>query len=134
MTTQAKLSTKGFEEYLEAIVRAGRDIDAIAADAVLAAAEVLEAGMRARVKVLTGNLRDHIQTKGPIIEGNFTYVEVGVIHDKAFTDADTARYGNALEYGKAHTPAQPYIRPAIAEDSGKARRAMREVLEEAAVL
>lgn len=134
MTTQGKLDLKGLEEYLEAIVRAGRDIDEAAASAVLAAAEVLQDGMQARVPVRTGNLRAHIRIKGPVREGNETSCEVGVIHDKAFTDDDTARYGNAVEYGTAHTPAQPYIRPALAEDRSKARRAMRGALIEAGLI
>ncbi|NMC84292.1 MAG: hypothetical protein GYA58_03300 [Anaerolineaceae bacterium] len=137
MTTHGKLTLNGLEEYLEEIAQAGRDVDEAAARALLAGAEVLEEGMEKRVPVDIGNLRNHIKIKGPEQEGNFIFIEVGVIHDKAFTDAETARYGNVIEYGSASKKgkdAQPYIRPTLAEDKGKARQAMKESLEQDGIL
>ena len=132
MTTRAsfKFNPRQFDEFAERILAAGRDIDAVADEALIAAALVLQAGMVERVPIDTGNLKDHIKIKGPFRRGNFHQIEVGVIHDINYTDADTARYGNVQEYGSATTPPHPYIRPAIDEDSRYARSAMREVFED----
>jgi HK97 gp10 family phage protein len=129
MATQGKFELKGLEKYLETLAEAGQNVDASATRAVEAGSEVAQAGMVRRVPVDTGNLRDHIRIKGPEQDGNFISAEVGVIHSAGFTDADTARYGNAQEYGTAEMAAQPYIRPALDEDKGKIRKVMRESLE-----
>jgi HK97 gp10 family phage protein len=81
-----------------------------------------------------GNLKAHIKIDGPHHDGNYHWAMVGVIHDIAFTDAETARYGVAQEYGTSSMAAQPYIRPTIDEDKGKAGKAMLEVFKEAGAL
>jgi HK97 gp10 family phage protein len=129
MTTHASLTLKGLEEYLEKVVQAGNDIEEAALRAVLAGAEVIQDGMQNRAPVKTGNLRDHIKIWGPNLDGYEIWAHVGVIHDARFTDDETARYANAQEYGTSSMPAHPYIRPAIDQDSRKARQAMRESLE-----
>ncbi len=134
MAFKTQLTTNGFAEYLERLAKAGQDIDAIADEALASGGQVLVDGMRARVPVDTHNLQDHIRIKGPIQDGNFHYIEVGIIHDRAFTDAETARYGNVQEYGSANTPAQPFARPTMDSDMGKARKAMRQVFEERGAL
>jgi HK97 gp10 family phage protein len=121
------LTTKGFDEYLEKIAQAGKDIDAISDDALKAGGEVLVEGMRRRARERTGNLKRKIRATQPKQDGNFHYTEVGL---PAGTDADTARYGNANEFGTANMAAQPYIRPALDEDMKTARAAMRKVFEE----
>jgi len=134
MTTKGYISTKGFAEFLEKIVEAGRDVDEAAAIALIEGCEVLKEGMQERVPKDSWNLHDHIQIDGPHQEGNYVYAEVGVIHKKQFTDAETARYGNSQEYGTSSMPAQPYIRPTLAEDKRKARKAMRDSLIESGTL
>ncbi len=148
MTTQIKFSMRGFEEYLERIAQAGKDVDAAADRALLAAAEILQKGMKSRVPVDTGNLRDHIKIKGPEQDGNYHSVEVGVIHNRQYTDADTARYGNVQEYGRVvdnataidtefgsvRKSAHPYIRPTLKGDASKALKAMRESLKEEKII
>jgi len=57
-----------------------------------------------------------------------------VIHDKAYTDAETARYGMAQEYGTSSMSAHPYIRPTLKADNRKIRGAERKVLKEDAIL
>ncbi len=126
MTTRVIVSTKGFEALLERIVSIGQDVDKSAQKALSAGAEVAKAGMVRRVPKDTHNLEHHINVSEPKQDGNFSYVEVGVLN----ADADTARYGNAQEYGTSSMPAQPYIRPTMAEDKGKIKKAMRESLEE----
>lgn len=130
MTTQTNFKTSGFEEYLERVIQAGQDIDASADKALSAGGEVIQNEMLVNVPILSGNLADHIQIKGPEQDGNYHSVEVGVIHDKNFTDEETARYGNAQEYGSVKNEAHPFIRPGIANSKTKARKAMKESLIE----
>ncbi len=134
MATSAKLTLKGLEEYLEKIAAAGKDVDEAAAKAVLAGAEVLQEGMQMRAPERTGNLRANIRIYGPEQDGNFIFCEIGLIHKRGWTDADTARYGNAQEYGTSSMPAHPFIRPTIQEDRKKAQNAMKESLEESGIL
>ena len=134
MAVRSKLTTKGFEKYLENIAKAGRDVDASADRALLAGGELLQDGMIRRAPELTGNLKGHIKIKGPEQEGNFHSIEVGVIHDRKFTDEETARYANAQEYGTSSMGAQPYVRPTLDEDKRKARKAMKESLEKDGVI
>lgn len=130
MTTRVKISTKGFEGLLEQIAELGQDVDAAAKQALAAGAEVAKAGMRRRVPKDTHNLEQHIQATEVQQDGNYLYTEVGVID----ADADTARYGNAQEYGTSSMAAQPYIRPTMTEDARKIRQAMRKSLEEDGLL
>ncbi len=134
MTTRIKISTKGFEELLENIASLGQDVDAACQRAVAAGAEVAQNGMKRRVPKDTHNLENHIKIDGPHQEGNYSFVSVGVIHKTEFTDAETARYANHQEYGSSSMPAHPYIRPTMAEDAGKIKKAMRESLEQDGLL
>jgi HK97 gp10 family phage protein len=134
MATRVKVSTKGFEEYLEKLANAGRDVDESVQKALIAGANVAQKGMQKRVRKKEHNLEKHIQIDGPHQDGNFSYVDVGVIPKKSFTDADTARYGNAQEYGTSSMEAQPYIRPTMKEDAGKIRKAIKNSLIEDGVI
>lgn len=130
MTTRTKVSTKGFEAYLEALSAAGRNVDEGIQKALMIGAEVAKDGMQRRVRKDTHNLEEHIRIDGPHQEGNFSYVDVGVINKKSFTDAETARYANPQEYGTSSMAAQPYIRPTVKEDASKIRKAMKNSLIE----
>ena len=125
MPIKTRLTTKGFAEYLERLAQAGKNIDAIAGEALLAGGEVLLEGMRRRVPVDTHNLQNHLKLAGPTQDGNFSYVEVGLVG----ADAETARYGNVQEFGSSSMAAQPYVRPTMDEDMKKARAKMKEVFE-----
>jgi HK97 gp10 family phage protein len=134
MTVRYVFDLKGLSEYLEKIVQAGEDVDEAAARAVTAGGDVLVQGMQGRVAVLTGNLKEHISRTEPVRDGNYTYIDVGVLDGENLADADTARYGNAQEFGTASMPAHPYIRPAIDEDKSKVRAAERAALEQDGIL
>lgn len=131
MVTQAKLTIKGIDEYIEALQQAEKDIDVAAQRALMKGAEILQNEMLKRVPIKSGNLYLHIQIKGPLREGNYNYVEVGVIHDINYTDKETAIYGNVQEYGSPskNIAARPYIRPAIDYKRAAAMRAIRESLK-----
>lgn len=130
MPTRAKLTTKGLEKYLEALAQAGRDVDAAAARAVQAGADVALDGMKKRVPRDTGNLERNLEVATGR-DGNMHWGEIGLLKG---VDADTARYGNVQEFGSSTMTAQPYIRPTMAEDKGKIRAAMRESLEQDGVI
>lgn len=126
MVVRAKLETKGIREYQERLAQAGQDVDLAADQALEAGGQVLLDGMQRRVPKDTHNLEEHLVMDGPHQDGNFHYIEVGL---SKRADAETARYGNAQEYGTSSHPAQPYIRPTIKEDLRKARKAMVDVFK-----
>ena len=131
MSVRARFETKGFEAYLEAIARAGEDVDAAAAEALQAGGEILLAGMQKRVPKDTGNLHDNLTIEGPHQDANYHYVIIGLAKS---ADAKTARYGNAQEYGTSSMAAHPFVRPTLESDISKARRAMRDVFKSKGVL
>ena len=134
MSTKTSFSLKGLEEYLEKIAEAGQDVDAAAQKALMEGAKVAQSGMQRRVRKDSHNLENHIQIDGPYQEGNYSFVDVGLINKKEFTDAETARYGNSQEYGTSSMPAQPYIRPTMTGDKAKITQAMKQSLEEDGLL
>jgi len=134
MSVRSNFSLTGMSEWLEKIGQTGKNVDESAAKAVMAGAEVAKAGMIGRAPELTGKLKAHIKIKGPTQEGNEVSVLVGVIHDRAYTDDETARYGMAQEFGTSSMPAHPYIRPTLKADNRKIRAAERNSLKEDAIL
>lgn len=130
MTIRSRITTKGFEEYLELLVKKGADVDAMADDALLAGGEPLLEGMQRRVPKDTSNLEQKLSIDGPHQEGNFHYIDVGL---NKGVDADTARYGAAQEFGWADRQGgksgQPYIRPTLDSDMGRARSRMKTVFK-----
>lgn len=131
---KAKLDLKGFEAYLEAIAQAGKDVDAAASKALLAGAQPVKAAMQDLAPKDKGNLEAHIQIDGPYQEGNYHYIDVGLIGKSSMTDADTMRYGLAQEFGTSSMQAHPYIRPGKDRGRAKSRSAMKKSLEEDGVL
>jgi len=127
MATRVKVSTKGLEDTFEKLAQMGRDLDAAAAEILMAGGQVLLAGMKQRVPKDTHNLEDHLIIDGPHQDGNFHSILVGLVN----ADAETARYGNAQEYGTSSMPAQPYVRPTVDADGRKASKAMRDKALEA---
>jgi HK97 gp10 family phage protein len=129
MPIRGRMTTNGFEEYLDRLRQAGQDVEEAADAALIAGADVLVDGMLARVPRDTGNLAAQIDRSEPEREGSLHFIYVGVRRYRDGLDEDTGRYGGVQEYGSANTPAHPYIRPTLDKDMGKARRAMREEFE-----
>lgn len=127
MPLKTKFSTKGMEETLEQLAQHGRDVDRAVASGLAAGGQVLLDGMQRRVPRDTENLAHNLTMDGPHQDGNYHYVTIGL---NKGVDAETARYGAAQEYGWGPDhPGQPYIRPAVDEDTSKARRAMLNTLK-----
>lgn len=141
MGTKVTLDLKGLSDYIERIVAAGKDVDAITDAALTDAAQIVQTEMQRLVPQpgksksgrATGNLRDNIKIDGPNVNGNYHWIEIGVIPSKGLTDANTARYANAVEFGKANMPAQSYIRAGAEKSKGAARKALKERLKEAGI-
>ncbi len=124
----------GLEEYLDALQRAGEDINKISREALAEASEILVAEMKARVPIDTGNLLEHIKIKVPSGEGNYNYREIGIIYDPAFTDRETSIQARAVEFGSVHAAAQPFIRPAIRAKRAAIIKLIREHLRRAGLV
>ena len=127
MATRVKFDTKPIINYLEDLVKNGKNIDLVVPKALKAGGGVLLDGMKKRVRKDTHNLEEHLVMDGPYQDGNYHFVKVG-LSQKA--DAETARYANAQEYGTSSMPAQSYIRATEDHDLGKARKAMLAVIKE----
>lgn len=128
MTVRVSYKMKGFDEYFEKLVQAGKNIDAAADRANIAAGDVILEGMEDLVPRDTNNLADQLERSEPIVDGNFHGVDIGM-RKKPLPDADTARYGNVQEYGSARTPAHSYIRAGFDRKKSKARKAQKESLK-----
>lgn len=126
---KVRLDTKSIINALDDLASKGQDIDALSDKALEAGGKVLVEGMRKRVRKDTHNLEQHIQADGPVADGNFHYIDVGLPRNRLLVDAETARYGAAQEYGTSSMAAQPYIRPTLDEDMRKARKAMLDALK-----
>ena len=129
MPIKTRLTTKGFAEYLERLQKAGRDIDAVSDQALMQGGEILLTGMKTRVPKDTHALENSLKIDGPQQDGNFHFIEVGVID----ANDDVARYGNAQEFGWSDHAANPYVRPTLDGDMAKARAEMRKVFVNAEV-
>lgn len=125
MANKGKLTLNGVDAHLERLAQLGRDVRTDAAEALQAGGEVAQEGMKKRVRKDTRNLEEHLVVNAPVIDGNFVSVEVGLIG----ADADTARYGNAQEFGTSSMPGQSYVRATLDNDRSKIRAAIRASLE-----
>lgn len=125
MATTGRLELKGLANYLEELARAGQDVDAAAKRALDVGAEPILAQMKIDVPKDTHNLEHHLTTDGPHQDGNFIYIDIGIID----ADKHTAIYGNVQEYGSSSNQAQPYIRPALKGKKSAAMKAMKASLE-----
>lgn len=123
--SKSRLDTDGFEEYLEKLVSAGSDIDAITDEALTAGGEILKSGMESRAPEESGHLKSRIEMIGPINSGNFHYVEIGLFR----IDRNKELYFFYQENGSARRAAHPYIRPTFNVDMKKAREKMREIFK-----
>lgn len=130
MAVKGKLTLKGLDAYLERLAQAGADVDKSAGQALAAGASVALDGMQRRAPKDTRNLEQSLTATEPKQDGNYVYVEVGLVT----ADAETARYGTAQEYGTSKMAAQPYIRPTLDEDATRIRAAIKASLEEAGTI
>lgn len=113
----------GLEGYIAQVEQAGRDVLAATEAAVNDGADVILAEMRRLVPVDSGNLKSHLN-KRTETEGDKIIATVGVLD----ADAETARYGNVMEYGSSSVAARSYVRAAFTGKRRAALKAMRDAL------
>ena len=136
MVCRVSSSMKGIEDLMENLVTLGVDVDKSAAKAVAAGGDEILDGMLINVPVgdaahdpHPGQLKRALVRTEPKLDGNYTFVEVGISRK---TSADIARYGNAQEYGYRRGgkqyPPQSYIRRGLDEKKNAARKALKDSL------
>jgi HK97 gp10 family phage protein len=125
MATKGRLEFSGLADYIEELARSEKDVDQAVKNALTAGAEPILNEMVKLVPKDTHNLEQHLMTDGPHQDGNFIYIDIGIIN----ADEHTAIYGNVQEYGSSSNAAQPYIRPALRGKKSAAMRAMKESLK-----
>lgn len=123
---KGQLSLRGLSEYLEDLARAGQDVDAAARRALEAGAQPILEQMKRDVPKDTHNLENHLVADGPHQDGNFVYVDIGIVN----ADEHTAIYGNVQEYGSSSNKPQPYVRPALKSKRSAAMRAIKQSLKD----
>ena len=160
MPVRGHIQLKGFEDYLEKLAKAGKDIDASAKKAVLAGAEVIRKGMYDRApKGKTGYLKANIKIFERFSQGNYHSARAGVDLGKEL--ADYGKPGSVtykrkskdgvkkfkktwgrehlymiyVEYGRhskgrTGVGARPYANPTLKKDTKKANAAVKKSLEE----
>lgn len=122
MAFNATMSTKGIEKYLDLVEEVRAAFPSNVGESLLEGAEVVRAEMQELVRKRTLNLHDHLKIKGPVYEGTFIYVEIGLIHDAAYTDADTMRYGLVIELGSSSVKPVSYIRAGVQKSQAAWRK------------
>ena len=141
MVVRTSFDLRGLDEYLEAVARAGNDVDEAVAEALAESGDTILGEMQMLVPIgETGNLFRALIRTDPEREGNYTFIEVGMQNKEqalaaGYSEkmlADVARYGNAQEYGyrrggKFYTP-RSYIRAGFDKSLARARRVQRDVL------
>jgi HK97 gp10 family phage protein len=130
MTARVELSLKSLSVYLEDLAQAGQDVDQVVAEALMVGGDVILERMQELVPERTGNLKRNIVRTEVFQDGNFSYLFVGM---DVNADADTARYGYAVEYGykrgRKQYPPQSYIRAGFDQTKSAALKAMRDTLK-----
>lgn len=131
MPIRGTLSTRGFDVYLEQLAQAGKNVDAHAAEALLAGGTVMLTGMQQLVPVDRGELKAELRIVGPHQDGNFTYLNVGLID----APKEIQVYGTVQEFGSPskNIPAQSYIRAGFDKVKARAMKAIKASLIAAGV-
>ena len=110
-------------------------MDQAASKAVDAGADVVREKIDELAPEDTGNLKEKIQKSAVQQDGNFVFSEVGLLRG---TDAETARYSNAQEYGFVrggkHYPGKAFVRSGFQQSKSRVRQAQKKALEDEGVI
>jgi len=128
---KATLKLEGLEQYLEELVKAGKDIDKVAEESLEKGADVFIGGMQRRAPF--DRIRVRIRKSRMGRDGNKRYVYVGVLRGEDARIANVWEFGGpGKKAGRMHRAitARPFIRPSLRQDANKARKAMEDVFQE----
>lgn len=104
-------------EMVEAMEMEAKEIDTNLAIAIKEGAKIAQQGMKRRVKKDTRNLEKNIHIDTVKKADGRLSIEIGLMRTGQYkVDADTARYGNVLEYGSRTQKANSYVRATMIED------------------
>lgn len=117
---------KALMELYDQLAELGEDIDQVAAESLDAGADVVLAGMKKRVPVDTGDLKNQLKKGKVKRDGNVTMIEIGQVGEDSKISPRDAIKANVNEFGSSSMPAQPFVRPTMTEDKSKINKAMRK--------
>ena len=124
----ASFNVQGIDEMLEALQLEAERVERNGPAAAMAGGKAAIDAMEKNVPVRTGGLKGHIKQKGPF------YDSVDGHHCDVYPtgkDKHGERYetiGFVQEYGRSNMPAQPWMRPAVENNTEAIGNAMAEVL------
>lgn len=108
----------------------------IARAATAAGSVVIRNAAQQSVPVDTGNLKKNIIVKRlPKGEARFTSEHIVTVRKGRLTDKQktaglkSAYYGTFVEFGTAHTPARPFLRPAYDQNKERAVEAIKDRID-----
>lgn len=113
-------------ELYDQLAELGEDIDQVAAESLDAGADVVLAGMKKRVPVDTGDLKNQLKKGKTKRDGNVTMIEIGQVGEDSKISPQDAIKANVNEFGSSSMQAQPFVRPTMTEDKSKINKAMRK--------
>ena len=109
MTTTGRMLLD-LEPYLQALADAGNDVDEVIFRTLneekYAVSNMMWKYLRESSETWTGAAGRTLYFEGPMMDGNFTFIEVG-----AHTDQDPAALYK--EYGTPQQAAEPFLRPTL---------------------
>lgn len=126
-----RFELKGLDEYLQKIVRAGKNIDNVVAEAIEESAKPIKADIEqwAEKHKLTGDTLEGVRLSDVQYEGNKIFVDVGI----DTTIAKNAWHAVFVEYGTPTQDADPGIRTAFYSNKGKVVKIQKEILAKGGV-
>lgn len=121
MSDGIKIEVTGVKELQAKLLTISTKLPSIVAQAVSEGAEVVENSAKSKVRVKTGNLKNSIEQKNKTQTSSKVSVDIG-------TDVD---YAAANEYGTSKMSAQPFLRPALDENSNAIKTKIEAAIKSA---
>lgn len=137
-STRTRVSVSGIEQLHKKAKQINQDVKDVLVDAVLAGADIVRDDARSRARRKSGALASGIISQ-ITWDRNAPVAFAGAGMDKRMNDvfvkygANGKRYyyPSSIEYGHARAPAYPFMRPALAANKAKVRKAVRDRVKQA---
>lgn len=121
MSDGIKIEVTGVKELQAKLLTISTKLPSIVAQAVSEGAGVVENSAKSKVRVKTGNLKNSIEQKNKTQTSSKVSVDIG-------TDVD---YAAPNEYGTSKMSAQPFLRPALDENSNAIKTKIEAAIKSA---
>ncbi|MDP4095471.1 HK97 gp10 family phage protein [Paenibacillus sp. P96] len=121
------LDVSGFEDYLQNIAAAGKNVDDAVKTALVESAKPIQEDIKAWAEKhkLTGTTLAGVDLAEPVQNGNEITVAVGINDEKS----PGAWHATFVEHGTPNQPADPGIRTAFERNKSKVKKIQRDVLK-----